>query len=75
VRDHWSIEGWHWFRNAQFHEDAHPYRGNGAGVMGSLRTAALNLLRLPGFQSIRSGMQSVMHNICELVGMAEVGAF
>jgi hypothetical protein len=43
--------------------------------MGSLRTAALNLLRLPGFQSIRSGMQSVMHNICELVGMAEVGAF
>ena len=77
VRDRWSIEGWHWFRDTQFHEDAHRYRGNGAGVMGSLRTAALNLLRLPGFQSIRSGMQSVMHNIGELdigelVGMARL---
>jgi hypothetical protein len=38
--------------------------------MGSLRTAALNLLRLAGFQSIRSGMQSVMHDIGELMAMA-----
>jgi hypothetical protein len=45
--------------------------------MGSLRTAALNLLRLAGFKSIRSGMQSVMRNIGELdigelVGMARL---
>ena len=51
-------------------QDAHRYRGNGAGVMGSLRTAALNLLRLGGVQSIRSGMQSVMHDIGELMAMA-----
>jgi hypothetical protein len=70
VRNRWSIEGWHWIRDTQFHEDAHRYRGNGAGVMGSLRTAALNLLRLAGFQSIRSGMQSVMHDIGELMAMA-----
>ena len=38
--------------------------------MGSLRTAALNLLRLAGFQSIRAGMQSVMHDIGELMAMA-----
>jgi hypothetical protein len=38
--------------------------------MGSLRTEALNLLRQAGFQSIRSGMQSVMHDIGQLVAMA-----
>jgi hypothetical protein len=38
--------------------------------MAGLRTAALNLLRLAGFQSIRSGMQSVMHDIGELMAMA-----
>jgi predicted transposase YbfD/YdcC len=70
ARNRWSIEGWHWIRDTQLHEDAHRYRGNGAGVMGSLRTAALNLLRLAGFQSIRSGMQSVMHDIEELMAMA-----
>ena len=37
----WTIEGLHWIRDTQLHEDAHRYPGNGAGVMGSLRTAAL----------------------------------
>jgi hypothetical protein len=70
VRDRWSIEGWHWIRDTQLHEDAHRYRGNGAGAMATLRTAALNLLRLAGFQSIRSGMQTVMHDITALLAMA-----
>jgi len=50
VRDRWSIEGSHWIRDTQPHEDAHRYRGNGAGVMATLHTAALKLLRLTGFQ-------------------------
>jgi hypothetical protein len=70
VRDRWSIECWHWIRDTQLHEDAHRYRGNGAGAMASMRTAALNLLRLAGFQSIRSGMQAVMHDITALLAMA-----
>jgi predicted transposase YbfD/YdcC len=70
VRDRWSIEGWHWIRDTQLHEDAHRYRGNGAGAMATLRTAALNLLRLSGFQSIRAGMQAVMHDITALLAMA-----
>ena len=70
VRDRWSIEGWHWIRDTQLHEDAHRYRGNGAGAMATLRTAALNLLRLAGFQSIRGGMQAVMHDITTLLEMA-----
>jgi predicted transposase YbfD/YdcC len=69
VRDRWSIEGWHWIRDTQLHEDAHRYRGNGAGVMATLRTAALNLLRLAGFRSIRGGMQAVMHVITALLAM------
>ena len=69
VRDRWSIECWHWVRDTQLHEDAHRYRGNGAGAMATLRTAALNMLRLAGFQSIRTGMQSVMHDITALLAM------
>jgi predicted transposase YbfD/YdcC len=70
VRDRWSIEGWHWIRDTQLHEDAHRYRGNGAGVMAMLRTAALNLLRLAGCRSIRAGIQAVMHDITALLAMA-----
>ena len=71
VRDRWSIESWHWIRDTQLHEDAHRYRGNGAGALATLRTAALNLLRLGGFQSIRSGMQAVCHDITALLAMAQ----
>jgi hypothetical protein len=38
--------------------------------MATLRTAAMNLLRLTGFRSIRSGMQAVMHNIEALLATA-----
>ena len=69
VRDRWSIQGWHWIRDTQLYEDAHRYRGNGAGAMATLRTAALNLLRLAGFQSIRAGMQAVMHDMTALLAM------
>ena len=71
VRDRWSIESWHWIRDTQLHEDARHYRGNGAGAMATLRTAALNLLRLAGFRSIRAGMQAVMHDITALLEMVQ----
>jgi len=70
VRDRWSIESWHWIRDTQLDEDAHRYRSNGAGAMATLRTVALNLLRLGGFQSIRAGMQAVTHDIAALLAMA-----
>ena len=71
VRDRWSLEGWHWIRETQLHEDAHRYRGNGAGALASsLRTAALDLRRLEGFHSIRSGLQAVCHDITALLAMA-----
>ena len=70
VRDRWSLEGWHWIRDAQLEEDAHLYRGNGAGALATLRTAVLNLLRLNGFQSIRAGVQAVCRDITALLVMA-----
>ena len=70
VRERWSLESWHWISDTQLHEDKHRYRGNGGGVMATLRTAALNLLRLGGFHSIRAGMQAVMHDIRALLAMA-----
>ena len=70
LRYRWSIEGWHWIRDTQLHEDAHRYRGHGAGAMAMLRSAALKLLRLAGFQSIQAGMQAVMHDIKALLAMA-----
>jgi hypothetical protein len=63
------LESWNWIRDTQLHEDAHRYRGNGAGARATLRTAAFNLLRLAGFQSIRSGTQAVMHDIKALLAM------
>jgi len=39
-------------------------------VVATLRTAALNLLRLAGFQSDRTGMKVVMHDITALLEMA-----
>jgi len=71
VRNQWSIEDWHWIRDTQLHEDAHRYRGNGAGVMATLRTAAMNLLRLAGFRPIRTGLRAVMHDITALLTMAQ----
>lgn len=38
--------------------------------MATLRTTALNLLRLNGFQSIRAGMQEVMDDIKAMLAMA-----
>jgi hypothetical protein len=52
------------------HEDDHCYQSNAVGALASLRTAALNLLRLAGFQSICRGMQAVMHDITTMLAMA-----
>jgi predicted transposase YbfD/YdcC len=70
VRERWNIEGWHWIRDTQLHEGSHRHRGNGAGAMATLRTAAMKLLRLAGCRPVRAGMQAVMHDITALLAMA-----
>ena len=44
VRDRWSIEGWHWIRDTQLHEDAHRYRGNGQGSLKVKRSSVSELV-------------------------------
>jgi hypothetical protein len=51
-------------------EDAHRYRGNVAGVMATLQTAAFNLLRLAGFQEIRTGLRAVNLDMTAPLAMA-----
>jgi hypothetical protein len=70
MRDRCCLKGRHWIRDTQLHEAAHRYRDNGAGALTTLRTTALNLLRLDGFQSIRYGLQAVCHNITEQLAVA-----
>lgn len=43
--------------------------GKLAGVIAALQTAEMNLLRSPGFRSVRAGMQSVMHDLQVLLSM------
>lgn len=74
MRDRLSLECWHWICDTQLQEDAHRYRGNDAGALACLRTAALNLLRLDGLHSIRSGLQAVCHDITALLALLNDGA-
>jgi hypothetical protein len=39
--------------------------------MATLRTAAMNLLRLAGFRPIRPRLRAVMHDITALLTMAQ----
>jgi predicted transposase YbfD/YdcC len=73
VRDRWSIENsWHWPRDTQLREDYHRYREpNGVQIMATLRSLAMNGLRLDGFWSITEGLDALSHDIrglLELLG-------
>jgi hypothetical protein len=69
VRDRWSIENsWHWPRDTQLREDAHRYREeNGVQIMATLRSMAMNALRLDGFWSIAEGLAALSHDITGLL--------
>jgi hypothetical protein len=63
------MEGWYWIRDTQLHEDALLYRGNGTGIIATLRPAALKLSRLAGCSLIRAGIQAEMQAITALLAM------
>ena len=71
VRDRWSIENsWHWPRDTQLREDAHRYREtNGVQIMATLRSLAMNALRLDGFWSITEGLAALAHDIPGLLAL------
>ena len=71
VRDRWSIENsWHWPRDTQLREDAHRYReNNGVRIMATLRSLAMNALRLDGYWSITEGLAALAHDIQGLLAL------
>jgi hypothetical protein len=71
VRDRWSIENsWHWPRDTQLKEDSHRYREvNGVQIMATLRSLAMNALRLDGFWSITEGLAALAHDIRGLLAL------
>ena len=71
VRERWSIENsWHWPRDTQLKEDAHRYREvNGVQILATLRSLAMNALRLAGFWSITEGLAALAHDIPGMLAM------
>jgi len=71
VRDRWSIENsWHWPRDTQLREDAHRYReSNGVRILATLRSLAMNALRLDGYWSIIEGLAALAHDIRGLLAL------
>ena len=65
IRQRWSIENsWHWVRDVSLREDAHRYReGNGVQILATLRSLAINALRLDGIWSITEGIAAMAHDI------------
>lgn len=65
VRDRWSIENsWHWVRDGPLREDTHRYReNNGVKILATLRSLAMNALRLEWIRSITEGMAALAHDI------------
>ena len=65
IRQRWSIENsWHWVRDVPLREDAHRYREtNGVQILATLRSLAINALRLDGIWSITEGIAALAHEI------------
>jgi predicted transposase YbfD/YdcC len=65
IRQRWSIENsWHWVRDVPLREDAHRYReDNGVQILATLRSMAINALRLEGIWSITEGIAALAYDI------------
>lgn len=65
IRQRWSIENsWYWVRDVPLWEDAHRYReDNGIQILVTLRSMAINALRLEGIWSITEGIAALAHDI------------
>jgi hypothetical protein len=79
IRDRWSIENsWHRVQDVPLREDAHRYReNNGVQILATLRSLAINALRLIGIWSITEGIASLAHDIkglLRLMGWREPAA-
>ena len=57
-------------RDTQLREGAHRYREtNGVQILGTLRSLAMNALRLEGFWSLTEGLATLAHDIPGLLAL------
>ena len=58
IRQRWAIENsWHWVRDVPLRKDAQRYReDNGIQILATLRSLAINALRLDGIWTITEGI-------------------
>jgi predicted transposase YbfD/YdcC len=65
VRNRWPIENsWQWVRDVPLREDDHRYReNNDVQILATLRSLAINALRLDGIWSVTEGIAALAHDI------------
>jgi predicted transposase YbfD/YdcC len=73
IRQHWQIENrLHWVKDVVLREDDHPFCGGHACAnMGIIRTIALNLFRLNGWDSITRAIRTLAHDLPALLSFCQ----
>jgi predicted transposase YbfD/YdcC len=73
IRQHWHIENrLHWVKDVVLKEDDHPFCGGYACAnMGILRTLALNLFRLNGWDSLTRAIRTLAHDLTQLLSFCQ----
>jgi predicted transposase YbfD/YdcC len=68
IREHWHVENrLHWVKDVVFKEDDTPLCGGSVpAAMGILRTTAVNLFRLNGWDSVTQALRNLAHDIKKL---------
>ena len=69
IRQRWSIENsWHWVRDVPLRKDAHRYREvSGVQILATLRSMAINSLRVERIWSITEAIAALAHDIKSLL--------
>lgn len=73
IRGHWGIENrLHWVKDVIFGEDAAPFRNYNAATNWSLiRTLAINIARMCGYDSLTKAKRFLAHDIDKLFSLLE----
>lgn len=73
IREHWGIENrLHWVKDVILGEDAAPFRNYNAATNWSLiRTIAINIARMCGYDSLTKAERFLAHDINKLLFLVE----
>jgi len=73
IRGHWGIENrLHWVKDVLFREDAAPFKDYNAATNWSfIRTIAINIARMCGYDSLTKAERFLAHDIDKLFSLLE----